>query len=63
MHFCPNEIECLKIFKSKNETMGNFWQRNYNEHIIRNEKYYKRIAEYIINNPIRWELDQLNREE
>ncbi len=27
------------------------WQRNYYEHIIRNEKSYQRISEYIINNP------------
>jgi len=30
------------------------WQRNYYEHIIRNEIEYARIAEYIRNNPILW---------
>ncbi len=34
------------------------WQRNYHEHIIRNEKSYQRIAEYIINNPAKWEDDK-----
>lgn len=35
------------------------WQRNYYEHIIRDEADYQRIAEYIQNNPQRWELDSL----
>lgn len=33
------------------------WQRNYYEHIIRNEKEYYKIVEYIRNNPLRWEDD------
>jgi len=36
------------------------WQRNYWEHIIRNENEYQRIAEYMINNPIKWNMDKLN---
>ncbi len=34
------------------------WQRNYWEHIIRNEKTYKRISEYIKNNPYNWDKDK-----
>jgi REP element-mobilizing transposase RayT len=34
------------------------WQCNYYEHIIRNANDYARIAEYITNNPIRWEMDR-----
>ena len=30
------------------------WQRNYYEHIIRNEPSYLRISEYIKNNPAKW---------
>ncbi len=37
-----------------------FWQRNYYEHIIRNEADLDRIREYIENNSLRWELDKLN---
>ncbi len=37
-----------------------FWQRNYYEHVIRNEKELKRIREYIRNNPLKWELDREN---
>jgi REP element-mobilizing transposase RayT len=36
------------------------WQRNYYEHIIRNEDDLRRIREYIQTNPVRWELDREN---
>jgi len=36
------------------------WQRNYHEHIIRNETDLARIREYIDNNPAQWELDSLH---
>lgn len=49
---------CLEIFKSRDEVMGKFWQRNYYEHIIRNELAYYNISEYVINNPIKWEEDR-----
>lgn len=34
------------------------WQRNYYEHIIRNEQAYQTISEYIINNPSKWQEDK-----
>ncbi|KDD82343.1 hypothetical protein Q7395_11600 [Glaesserella parasuis] len=43
----------------KNTNILDVWQRNYYEHIIRDEKSYLKIYEYIQNNPILWELDQL----
>ena len=33
------------------------WQRSYHDHVIRNEKQYRKIWEYIDNNPKQWELD------
>jgi REP element-mobilizing transposase RayT len=36
------------------------WQRNYYEHVIRNEDDYRQIAEYIADNPRRWEEDTLH---
>jgi putative transposase len=36
------------------------WQRNYYEHIIRNEKALNNIRQYIINNPLSWQKDQLH---
>jgi len=37
-----------------------FWQRNFYEHIIRNEKELESIYDYIQNNPNRWEFDREN---
>jgi len=37
---------------------GKLLQRNYYEHIIRNEKSYQTIADYIVNNPVKWEDDK-----
>ncbi len=34
------------------------WQRNYYEHVIRNERSLTEIREYIENNPARWTLDR-----
>jgi putative transposase len=36
------------------------WQRNYYEHVIRNQKSYEQIAEYIYQNPLFWHQDQEN---
>lgn len=36
------------------------WQRNFYEHIIRNEDDYQRIAEYVVTNPARWAEDTLH---
>jgi putative transposase len=36
------------------------WQPNYYDHVIRDELEYKRIRQYIINNPAKWEHDSLN---
>jgi REP element-mobilizing transposase RayT len=36
------------------------WQRNYYERVIRNEDELSRAREYIINNPMKWELDKEN---
>ncbi len=39
---------------------GKLWQRNYYEHVIRNGTELNLIREYIINNPMQWELDREN---
>ncbi len=36
------------------------WQRNYYEHIIRNEEELNHIRQYIVANPRNWEFDQEN---
>ena len=37
------------------------WQSRFYEHIIRNEKSYKNIAQYIVNNPAKWARDKFNQ--
>jgi REP element-mobilizing transposase RayT len=34
------------------------WQRNYYEHIIRDEKSYLTLSQYIQNNPLKWQEDR-----
>ena len=40
--------------------MGTLWQRNYWEHIVRDENELGRIRDYIRNNSQKWETDKLN---
>jgi REP element-mobilizing transposase RayT len=55
-------VEYIRGVKIKNWQPfdGKLWQRNYWEHIIRNNKSYQTISEYIINNPLKWEEDKFN---
>ncbi|WP_239291025.1 transposase [Candidatus Nitrotoga sp. 1052] len=50
------KIGVTKWFRS-NTNVHVVWQRNYYEHIIRNDEAYLKIAEYIQTNPQRWEED------
>jgi putative transposase len=36
------------------------WQRNYYEHIIRDENSLQKLRQYITDNPLSWEMDQLH---
>jgi len=62
----PTIVRSFKsaVTKQINEIRSNrgapVWQRNYYEHIIRNENEYKQIAEYIVDNPRKWQEDSLN---
>jgi REP element-mobilizing transposase RayT len=40
--------------------VGRLWQRNYYEHIIRNERELGSIRRYISQNPAKWHLDSEN---
>ena len=42
----------------QNTDVETVWQRNYHEHIIRNEQSYQTISDYIINNPAKWADDK-----
>ncbi len=48
-----------RITALRNDTSP-IWQRNYHEHIIRNDADLDRIRSYIANNPLRWAEDENN---
>jgi len=47
-------MRTIKPFSEK------LWQRNYYEHVIRNEKDLDSIRQYIVDNPFKWEEDEYN---
>jgi len=48
------------VNKLENQRGAVLWQKNYYEHIIRNERELHNIARYIHNNPLNWQLDRDN---
>lgn len=62
----PEIVRQFKTFSARriNERRGTpggpVWQRNYYEHIIRNEESLNQIRQYIANNPLQWALDREN---
>jgi putative transposase len=42
-------------------TNSKIWQRNYYENIIRDEKAYQNISNYIKNNPAKWHEDKFSK--
>ena len=57
--FAPTISRIIKQMKGiiTKEIGYSIWQKSFHDHIIRNEKEYNLIAEYIENNPIKWEDD------
>jgi hypothetical protein len=62
----PKLIGRFKMLTSKqineirNTPGAKTWQRNYYEHIIRNDDDLYRIRKYIIDNPAKWHSDREN---
>ncbi len=55
------KYQTTKIINQINDSPGRrVWQRNYYEHIIRNEKTLNKMREYICNNPLYWASDDEN---
>lgn len=52
----PVMVSAFKKFVNK-EIGFNIWQRSYHDHIIRNEKSFNEIWEYVDENPARWKKD------
>ena len=65
-HGLPEIVRALKTFSSRKINLVRntpgvpVWQRNYYEHVVRNEKDMQSIQEYIVNNPLQWETDENN---
>ncbi|MCX6826443.1 MAG: transposase [candidate division Zixibacteria bacterium] len=62
----PEIVRQFKTFSAKpineiqNKSGNKYWQRNYYEHIIRDEQELNQKREYILNNPLNWEKDENN---
>ena len=65
-HGLPEIVRAFKTFSARriNDLVGEpgvpFWQRNYYEHVIRDEASLNRIRQYILENPARWDDDPEN---
>jgi len=53
----PQLIKSLKTLISK-EIGRSIFQRSYYDHVIRNEKEYEQVCQYIETNPLRWTEDE-----
>ena len=54
-------VACFKSMVTMNArkiNSGFGWQTRFHDHIIRNDREYQRIANYILNNPANWGLDK-----
>ena len=65
-HGLPEIVRAFKTFSARriNALQGTagtaLWQRNYYEHVIRDEAALDRIRQYIADNPARWHEDPEN---
>ena len=53
-------ISAIRINRALGRTGRSLWQRNYYEHIIRNETALTRVRRYIEDNPSQWPSDPEN---
>ena len=65
-HGLPEIVRALKSFSARlinqrRDTQGiPVWQRNYYEHIVRNEHELNAIRQYVCENPMKWGMDMDN---
>lgn len=62
LHTLGDIVGAFKSLSTNAWGNGKFWQRNYFEHIIRDEKELFKIREYIKLNPQIWDRDRNNPE-
>ena len=55
------KYQSTKSINRHHNTPGTrIWQRNYHDHIIRDDPDLQRLRQYVQDNPMKWELDQLH---
>jgi putative transposase len=55
------KYQTVKSINQTHKTPGNqVWQRNYYEHVIRNADDLNEIRQYILDNPVKWDMDENN---
>ncbi len=65
-HGLPEIVRAFKTFSARRINQARntpgmpVWQRNYYEHVIRNEDDLNKVREYIITNPAGWDKDKEN---
>ena len=71
INHAPTLGDIMRTFKSVSTITVNrrldrqgypLWQRNYYEHVIRDERELHSIREYIRDNPMKWDIDEENPE-
>lgn len=53
-------VSARRINQIRKTAGGPVWQRNYYEHIIRDDRALQNIRQYIQNNPLSWRQDQVH---
>ncbi len=53
-------VTTRKVNVVQNTKGTSLWQRNYHEHVIRNDQSLENIRKYILNNPLQWDFDPEN---
>lgn len=69
IHSLPNlsniikwfKIWCTKEIRNKHNDYNFSWQKSFFDIIIKNDEQLEKTREYILNNPLKWELDVNNK--
>ena len=57
LQFVPTAPTETIVITAQTFSKKSIWQRNYYEHIIKDEKAFQNISKYIMNNPKKWKED------
>jgi putative transposase len=53
-----NQYKRIVTIHARKINTGFEWQSRFYDHIIRNDESFQRIANYIVNNPLKWNDDK-----